>query len=134
MFLVVANLAPEFVLSRFKRGHRYKVSDVNVISLCRVTGRLINGLLDAARDAGHDICGGHISGMFGFFFCKGPVNNFQDAKQSDTAKFAKFHRGMLERGHYFAPSQYEAGFTSLTHTEADVDATIAAAADLFKTL
>jgi glutamate-1-semialdehyde 2,1-aminomutase len=102
--------------------------------LDRVTGRLINGLLDAARDAGHDICGGHISGMFGFFFCKGPVNNFQDAKQSDTAKFAKFHRGMLERGHYFAPSQYEAGFTSLTHTEADVDATIAAAADLFKTL
>jgi glutamate-1-semialdehyde 2,1-aminomutase len=50
------------------------------------------------------------------------------------AKFAKWHRGMLERGFYLAPSQYEAGFMSLAHTEADIDATIAAAKEVFKTL
>ena len=56
------------------------------------------------------MCGGHISGMFGFFFCEGPVKNFTDATASDTDKFARWHRGMLERGVYLAPSQYEAGF------------------------
>lgn len=65
--------------------------------------------------------------MFGFFFCEGPVHNFEDAKKADTAKFGRFHRGMLERGVYLAPSQFEAGFTSLAHTQEDVDATIEAA-------
>ncbi len=50
------------------------------------------------------------------------------------AKFAKWHRGMLERGVYLAPSQYEAGFMSLAHTEEDIDKTIAAAREVFKTL
>jgi glutamate-1-semialdehyde 2,1-aminomutase len=45
--------------------------------------------------------------MFGFFFTKGPVTCFEEAKQSDTAKFGRFHRGMLERGVYLAPSAYE---------------------------
>ena len=45
--------------------------------------------------------------MFGFFFQKGPVNCFEDATKSDTAKFGRFHRGMLERGVYLAPSAYE---------------------------
>ena len=53
---------------------------------------------------------------------------------ADTAKFAKFHRGMLEHGVYLAPSQFEAGFTSLAHTEADIDATIAAAREVLKSL
>ena len=65
--------------------------------------------------------------MFGFFFCKGPVRNFEEALAADTAKFGRFHRGMLEEGVYLAPSQFEAGFTSLAHSEADVKATIAAA-------
>lgn len=69
--------------------------------------------------------------MFGFFFCKGPVSCFEDALAADTAKFARFHRAMLEEGVYLAPSQFEAGFTSLAHTEADVDATIAAARRAF---
>lgn len=96
-----------------------------------VTSRLVAGLLEAGRAAGHDVCGGSISGMFGLFFTKGPVRNFQDAAKSDTAKFARWHRGMLERGVYLAPSQYEAGFTSLAHSEADVDATLAAAREVF---
>uniref|UniRef100_I2CQR0 glutamate-1-semialdehyde 2,1-aminomutase n=1 Tax=Nannochloropsis gaditana (strain CCMP526) TaxID=1093141 RepID=I2CQR0_NANGC len=102
--------------------------------LDRLTERLITGILKEGKAAGHAICGGHVSGMFGFFFTEGPVRCFADAAKSDTAKFAKWHRGMLEHGVYLAPSQYEAGFMSLAHTEADVDATIAAAKEVFKTL
>merc|ERR1712118_499831 len=65
------------------------------------TGKLINGILKAAEEAGHEVCGGHISGMFGFFFTKGPVKCFADAAKTDTDKFARWHRGMLERGVYF---------------------------------
>jgi len=65
------------------------------------------------------------------FFQAGPVNRYEDAKQSDLEKFSRFHRAMLERGVYLAPSQFEAGFTSLAHTEEDVDKTIAAAKDVF---
>ena len=54
--------------------------------------------------------------MFGFFFCKGPIRNFEEALAADTAKFGRFHRAMLEEGVYLAPSQFEAGFTSLAHT------------------
>eukprot|EP00898_Chlorokybus_atmophyticus_P007075 jgi/Chlat1/7369/Chrsp6S07408 len=102
--------------------------------LDRITKKLIEGLLQVGKETGHDMCGGHISGMFGFFFCKGPVSSFEDAKASDTAKFAKFHRGMLERGVYLAPSQFEAGFMSLAHTDEDIEATIAAARDVLSSL
>jgi glutamate-1-semialdehyde 2,1-aminomutase len=93
----------------------------------KVTKRLIDGLLAIAKENGHAVCGGNVSGMFGLFFCEGPVHNFEDAKHSDTAKFGRFHRGMLEQGIYLAPSQFEAGFTSLAHTDADIDRTLAAA-------
>ncbi|MEO1093894.1 MAG: glutamate-1-semialdehyde 2,1-aminomutase [Cyanobacteria bacterium J06638_28] len=98
------------------------------------TKKLINGLLAAARDAGHDVCGGNISAMFGMFFTAGPVNSYDDAKQADTEKFSRFHRGMLEEGIYLAPSQYEAGFTSLAHTDEDIEQTIAAARRVLATL
>ncbi|GFR42469.1 hypothetical protein Agub_g3377 [Astrephomene gubernaculifera] len=97
----------------------------------KITARLIDGIMSAAREHGHEITGGNISGMFGFFFCKGPVHCFEDAMAADTAKFARFHRAMLEEGVYLAPSQFEAGFTSLAHTDEDVDATIAAARRVF---
>jgi glutamate-1-semialdehyde 2,1-aminomutase len=102
--------------------------------LDRVTKRLVAGLLEVAKETGHAMCAGSVSGMFGFFFCAGPVHNFEDAKQSDTAKFGKFHRGMLEQGVYLAPSQFEAGFTSLKHTDADIDRTIAAARTVLQSL
>lgn len=95
--------------------------------LDKITGELVSGILDAGKRAGHEMCGGHIRGMFGFFFTEGPVFNFEDAKKSDTAKFAKFHRGMLEEGVYLAPSQFEAGFTSLAHTSKDIEITVSAA-------
>jgi len=99
-----------------------------------MTKKLIAGILEAGKETGHDMCGGSISGMFGFFFCKGPVSCFEDAMASDTAKFGRFHRGMLERGVYLAPSQFEAGFMGLAHTEEDVDRTIEAARETLKTL
>jgi glutamate-1-semialdehyde 2,1-aminomutase len=89
--------------------------------------RLVAGFRQAAKETGHEFCSANISGMFGFFFCAGPVHNYEDAKKADVAKFGRFHRGMLEQGVYLAPSQFEAGFTSLAHTEADIDRTIAAA-------
>jgi len=95
--------------------------------LDRLTTKLTEGLLSVAAETGHVVCGGHLSAMFGLFFTAGPVHNFEDAKRSDTEKFAKFHRGMLEHGVYLAPSQYEAGFMSLAHTDADIEATLVAA-------
>merc|ERR1712078_701152 len=102
--------------------------------LTKLTERLVEGILREGKAAGHAISGGSISGMFGFFFCEGPVTCFREATASDTDKFARWHRGMLERGVYLAPSQYEAGFMSLAHTEADVDKTIAAAKEVFATI
>jgi len=64
--------------------------------------------------------------MFGFFLCDGPVRNFEEAKAADTAKFGQLHRAMLERGVYLAPSAFEAGFTSLAHSDSDIDATLTA--------
>ncbi|MEH2209551.1 MAG: glutamate-1-semialdehyde 2,1-aminomutase [Nostoc sp.] len=95
--------------------------------LDRITKRLTEGMLEIVKETGHAACGGQISGMFGFFFNEGPVRNYEDAKKSDLSKFAHFHRGMLEHGVYLAPSQFEAGFTSLAHTEADIDRTLEAA-------
>ncbi|MBL1199668.1 MAG: glutamate-1-semialdehyde-2,1-aminomutase [Nostoc sp. GBBB01] len=92
-----------------------------------LTKQLAEGMLEIAKETGHAAWGGHISGMFGFFFNQGPVRNYEDAKKSDLSKFARFHRGMLEHGVYLAPSQFEAGFTSLAHTKADIDRTLEAA-------
>ncbi|ABD01990.1 glutamate-1-semialdehyde 2,1-aminomutase [Synechococcus sp. R50.1] len=100
----------------------------------RITEKLATGLLQIARETGHEMCGGYLPGMFGFFFTAGPVRNYEEAKTSDLQKFARFHRGMLERGVYLAPSQFEAGFTSLAHTEADVEKTLAAAREVLSTL
>lgn len=100
----------------------------------KITQKLADGLLKIAKDTGHAACGGHISAMFGMFFTAGPVNNYEDAKKSDTAKFGRFHRGMLEHGIYLAPSQFEAGFTSLAHTEEDIEQTLAAAKAVLSSL
>nr|2HOY_A Chain A, Glutamate-1-semialdehyde 2,1-aminomutase (GSAM) apo-form [Synechococcus elongatus PCC 6301]2HOY_B Chain B, Glutamate-1-semialdehyde 2,1-aminomutase (GSAM) apo-form [Synechococcus elongatus PCC 6301]2HOZ_A Chain A, Glutamate-1-semialdehyde 2,1-aminomutase (GSAM) pmp-form [Synechococcus elongatus PCC 6301]2HOZ_B Chain B, Glutamate-1-semialdehyde 2,1-aminomutase (GSAM) pmp-form [Synechococcus elongatus PCC 6301]2HP1_A Chain A, Glutamate-1-semialdehyde 2,1-aminomutase (GSAM) plp-form [S len=102
--------------------------------LDQITKRLSDGLLAIAQETGHAACGGQVSGMFGFFFTEGPVHNYEDAKKSDLQKFSRFHRGMLEQGIYLAPSQFEAGFTSLAHTEEDIDATLAAARTVMSAL
>jgi glutamate-1-semialdehyde 2,1-aminomutase len=102
--------------------------------LDRMTKKLSQGLLSIGKETGHAVYGGQISGMFGLFFTGEAVHNYEDAKKSDLNKFSRFHRGMLERGVYLAPSQFEAGFTSLAHTEADIDQTLALAKEVFLSL
>ena len=102
--------------------------------LDQITKKLTDGLLLIATQTGQDVYTRQISGMFGLFFTLGPVHNYEDAKKSDLSKFSRFHRGMLERGIYLAPSQFEAGFSSLAHTEADIDQTLAAAREVMSSL
>ncbi|WP_426775733.1 glutamate-1-semialdehyde 2,1-aminomutase [Lusitaniella coriacea] len=102
--------------------------------LDRITKKLAEGMVQVAKETGHAACGGQLSAMFGLFFTEGPVRSYDDAKKSDSAKFARFHRGMLEKGVYLAPSQFEAGFTSLAHTDEDIDKTLAAAREVMKSL
>lgn len=102
--------------------------------LDRITKKLADGLVQIAKEAGHEVYGGQISAMFGLFFTGHPVHNYEDAKKSDLGKFSRFHRGMLERGVYLAPSQFEAGFTSLAHTEEDIDRTLEVAKEVMSNL
>jgi len=70
--------------------------------------------------------------MFTFFFTEGPVGNFPAAKRSDTALFTRFFSGMLNRSMYIAPSQFEALFLSLAHTEDDLGRTLEACRSVFR--
>ena len=99
--------------------------------LTATTQKLVSGIKDAAQSAGLPITAGSVSAMFGFFLCTGPVRNFEEAKATDAERFGKLHRAMLERGVYLAPSAFEAGFTSLAHSDADIDATINAFRESF---
>ena len=84
--------------------------------------QLENGLRAEAAAAG---CTFHRTGsMFSLFFTTGPVGNLEDAKKSDTAKFAKFFHYCLEQGVYFPPSQFETGFISTAHTDEDIARTV----------
>ena len=90
------------------------------------TSRLIEGIIQSAENNGITISGGSVSAMFGFFLCEGPVRNFEEAKTNDAELFGKLHREMLKRGIYLAPSPFEAGFTSLAHSEEEIDRTLEA--------
>jgi glutamate-1-semialdehyde 2,1-aminomutase len=67
-----------------------------------------------------------VASMFCIFFTRGPVSDYASAKESDTEAFRRYFRALLEQGIYVAPSQFEAGFLSLAHTDADIDTTLAA--------
>ncbi|MFN7714936.1 MAG: glutamate-1-semialdehyde 2,1-aminomutase [Pseudanabaenaceae cyanobacterium] len=95
--------------------------------LDQITSKLAAAMLNVAHETGHAATGNQLGAMFGLFFTSQQVNSYADAKTCDLQKFAKFHRGMLEQGVYLAPSQFEAGFTSLAHTDADIEATVDAA-------
>lgn len=92
------------------------------------------GLRDAARSAGVPVQFNRVGSMFCGYFTSDPVHNLADALRSDRQRFAKYFHGLLDAGVYLAPSQFEAGFISLAHTPADIDATIAAAAGVLRTL
>jgi glutamate-1-semialdehyde 2,1-aminomutase len=96
-----------------------------------MTRRLTQGLGERARAAGVPLSAVAVGGMFGFFFHAGPVEDFAAAKKADEAAFRGFFHAMLEAGIYLAPSAYEAGFVSLSHGDAEIDATLAAAQGAF---
>ena len=103
-------------------------------NIARATRRLCDGLARAAEQAGVPIWQACVGTMFGNFFTPGPVVDYASARQSDTARFGRFFRGMLEQGIYLAPSQFEAGFVSAAHDEQVIDETVAAAERVLRSL
>jgi glutamate-1-semialdehyde 2,1-aminomutase len=105
------------------------LDDAAYLHLERLAQRLTEGMAEVfrRRSVPHTVAAA--GSMTGFFFTDGPVTDLATAKTADTALYARFFHAMLDRGVYLAPSQYEAGFLSLAHTDAEVDRTIAAADD-----
>ncbi len=95
--------------------------------LDQLAARLASGMASAAREADIPHFQTRVGSMFCAFFTADPVTDEASAKRSDTQAFAMFFHAMLEAGVYLAPSQFEAGFVSLAHSEADVDETVVAA-------
>jgi glutamate-1-semialdehyde 2,1-aminomutase len=96
------------------------------------TRRLVSGLLANAAEAGVPATGGSFGSMWGVFFAEGPVRSFDDAKRADVALFRRFFHAALDRGVFFAPSAFEAGFLSTAHTDADVEETLSRARDALR--
>jgi len=96
--------------------------------------KLVAGFRRALSDSGVAAQVNAIGSLSTIFFAPLPVNNYADAKRSDTKLYARFFREMLQRGIFLAPSQYEAAFVSAAHTPADIDRTISAAIDSLKSI
>lgn len=95
------------------------------------TEQLCVGLSQAARVQGIDFVAQNVGGMFGLYFAKECPGTYDAVLACDKEAFNRFFHAMLAAGHYFAPSAFEAGFVSAAHTEADIQATIDAAAAYF---
>ncbi|MBB3062157.1 glutamate-1-semialdehyde 2,1-aminomutase [Microbulbifer rhizosphaerae] len=103
--------------------------------LAEKTDRLVEGVLDAAKEAGIPLTANKVGSMFGFFFTEeAQVSNYQQVMACDNQRFNRFFHGMLEQGVYLAPASYEAGFMSAAHSDEDIDRTIAAAQKVFAEL
>ncbi len=93
----------------------------------KLSGELVEGVAAAAKEAGVPLTYNRVGSMFTWFFQAGPVTDWDSASKSNAAAFGKFFRSMLDSGVYLPPSQYEAAFLGATHTEEDVQRTVAAA-------
>jgi glutamate-1-semialdehyde 2,1-aminomutase len=99
------------------------------------TKQLVEGLEQAAKRASIPLVTTHVCGMFGLYFTHdGPVRYFRQVLGCDIERFKRFFHGMLDEGVYLAPSAFEAGFVSAAHSEADIEATVAAAQRVFARL
>ena len=110
------------MLSQLKqnRGQYYKQLD-------EYAGKLVAGVLDAAKAAGVAMTANRVGSMFTWFFTDKTVSDWDSAATCDTAKFGRFHNAMLNAGVWLPPSQFEAAFLSVAHTPQDIEDTIAAA-------
>ncbi len=102
--------------------------------LAKLGAELAAGLADAARAAGVPLQVNAFGSLLTPFFTNRPVRDYQDALTADTAKYARFFNGMLARGIYPPPSQFEAWFLSAAHTSGDVEKTVKAEKDVMKNL
>jgi glutamate-1-semialdehyde 2,1-aminomutase len=96
--------------------------------------RLETGLVRAAADAGLPVTVNRVGSMLTLFFCPGPVRSYGEAKEASTETFGRYFRAMRERGVFLPPSQFEAMFVSLAHSEAEVDEVVAKAKECFEIL
>ena len=94
--------------------------------------KLMRGFKSAAEDAGISLMTNVRGSMFGFFFSDKPVHNFEEALENDSETFAKFHKGMLDRGIYLACSAYETGFISTETSDEMIEETIRAAQSVMR--
>ncbi len=100
------------------------------------TEQLIAGLQRVAREAapGVPFAGDAVGGMFGIYFASRAPASYAEVMQGDKERFNRFFHAMLDRGVYLAPSAFEAGFVSIAHDEAVIEATLSAARDAFRTI
>ncbi|MDH5179352.1 MAG: glutamate-1-semialdehyde 2,1-aminomutase [Gammaproteobacteria bacterium] len=104
-------------------------------NLTAKTQQLVQGMEEKAKAAGIPLTSNTVGAMFGFFFTsESKVSNFAQVSACDVERFKRFFHGMLEEGIYLAPSAFEAGFVSSTHTDADIADTLAAAERVFARL
>jgi glutamate-1-semialdehyde 2,1-aminomutase len=96
----------------------------------------VDGLVGAAREAapGLPFCADAVGGMFGIYFAAGVPATYEAVMRTDKERFNRFFHAMLERGVYLAPSAFEAGFVSIAHDNAVIDATLEAAREAFRTI
>ena len=102
--------------------------------MTQLSRRLVLGLRAQLKDAGIPAQINAIGSLATIFFTADPVRNYTDAKRSDTKRYARFFREMLDRGIFLAPSQFEAAFVSAAHTAADIDQTLAAARESLRAM
>jgi len=98
------------------------------------TAALVSGLAREARDASVAFSAASLGGMFGFYFRSELPASFAQVMQSDAKRFNRFFHAMLERGVYFAPSAFEAGFVSAAHGEREIEETLAAARESLRAM
>jgi glutamate-1-semialdehyde 2,1-aminomutase len=97
-----------------------------------LSAKLVEGVAEAAKQAGVTLSYNRVGSMFTWFFTDGPVTDWASASKCDTEAFGGFFRKMLDAGIYLPPSQFEAAFLSAAHTEEDVQKTISAAKESFR--
>jgi len=100
----------------------------------RAASTLVDMVVSAAQEAGVPMTANRVGSMFTWFFNAEPVTDWTTAAKSDTKRFGRFHRAMLERGVYLPPSQFEAAFLSAAHTMEDINRTVEAARDALREL
>ena len=98
------------------------------------TRKLVDGMTNLAKLKGIDFCARNVGGMFGLYFSKTPPNSFDEVMKSNRENFKKFFHLMLNKGIYFGPSAFEAGFVSAAHNDNDIELTLDAVKQSFEHL